>query len=326
VCGSSKVTEFREQLENPRLDPLPAAKELYQILIGPIAKDLEGAQAQTLMWSLDGVLRYIPIAALHDGRGYLVERYRNVEFTPASQARLKDVPGEQWRGLGLGVSKEHEGFSALKGVPDELHGIIRDERDKTSRGVVAGTVELDEDFTEESFRASLRNGYGLVHVASHFRFRPGNEMDSFLLLGDGQHLTLDRIRSLPNVFGGVRLLTLSACDTAVGGVMAGGKEVDGFAVLAQRQGAKAVMATLWPVADQSTQIFMRRFYELRESFPRLSKAESLQRAQMELLATGRQASLTDGGQEQVVGSKPGADRDYSHPYYWAPFILIGNWR
>jgi tetratricopeptide (TPR) repeat protein len=321
-----KVTEFREQLENPRLDPLPAAKELYQILIGPIAKDLEGAQARTLMWSLDGVLRYIPIAALHDGQGYMVQRYRNVVFTLASQARLKDVPGERWRGLGLGVSKEHEGFSALKGVPDELHGIIRDERDKTSRGVVAGTVELDEDFTEESFRSSLRDGYGLVHVASHFRFRPGNEMDSFLLLGDGQHLTLDRIRSLPNVFGGVELLTLSACDTAVGGLMAGGKEVEGFAVLAQRQGAKAVMATLWPVADQSTQLLMRRFYELRESTPHLSKAESLQRAQLELLAAGRQATKIEGGQAQVVGYKPVVDRDYSHPYYWAPFILIGNWR
>jgi CHAT domain-containing protein len=295
------------------------AKELYQILVGPIAKDLEGAKAQTLMWSLDGVLRYVPMAALHDGRGYLVERYRNVLFTPASQARLKDVPRERWRGLGLGVSKAHEGFSPLQGVPQELHRIIREDGEKDAVGVVDGTVKLDEQFTEETMRAALRQGFGLVHIASHFRFRPGNEMDSFLLLGDGNRLTLDRVRSLPNVFGGVELLTLSACDTAVGGVASRGKEVEGFAVLAQRQGAKAVVATLWEVADESTQILMRRFYELRQQLPALSKGEALRQAQMELLKSGIESATTGmaANQSRVT---------YSHPYYWAPFVLIGNWR
>src|SRR6185436_17180882 len=81
-----KVLEFRDVLQNPKYDPLPLAQELYKILVAPIAKDLEKAKTQTLMWSLDGVLRYLPVSALHDGRQYVVERYRNVVFTPASQA------------------------------------------------------------------------------------------------------------------------------------------------------------------------------------------------------------------------------------------------
>ncbi len=81
----AKVLAFRMALQDPRRDPLPLARELYRILVGPVAKDLEGAQAETLMWSLDGALRYVPFAALHDGERYMVERYRNVVFTPASR-------------------------------------------------------------------------------------------------------------------------------------------------------------------------------------------------------------------------------------------------
>ncbi|CAN5220512.1 hypothetical protein BH18ACI2_BH18ACI2_03570 [soil metagenome] len=109
-----KVFAFREVLEDPKRDPLPLARELYGILVGPLAKDLHGARAETLMWSLDSVLRYIPVAALHDGERYMVERYRNVIFTPASNSRLKDAPSAGWKGLGLGVSKAKEGFSALR--------------------------------------------------------------------------------------------------------------------------------------------------------------------------------------------------------------------
>jgi tetratricopeptide (TPR) repeat protein len=87
-----KVGTFCAELRDPRSDPLPLAQELYKILIGPVAEELEDAQAQTLMWSLDGKLRYLPISALHDGEKYMVERYRSVIFTLASRPRLKDTP------------------------------------------------------------------------------------------------------------------------------------------------------------------------------------------------------------------------------------------
>ena len=105
-------------------------------------------------------------------------------------------------------------------------------------------VKLDEPFTESTMLAELRKRHKVVHIASHFQFSPGNETNSALLLGDGTFLSLAQIKSMPNVFGGVELLTLSACNTATGGSGANGKEVEGFGVLAQRQGAKAVDSQL----------------------------------------------------------------------------------
>jgi CHAT domain-containing protein len=162
-----------------------------------------------------------------------------------------------------------------------------------------------------------------------------------LLLGDGNFLSLAQIKSLPNVFAGVDLLTLSACNTATGGSGANGKEVEGFGVLAQRQGAKAVVASLWPVADRSTKELMQNFYRLRETTSNTTKAEALRQAQLRLLRGGAsteiatakvttERQLTHEDDKAGAANKPRfmADpkRPYAHPYYWAPFILIGNWR
>jgi CHAT domain-containing protein/Flp pilus assembly protein TadD len=301
-----KVFAFRQALEDPRSDPRPLAQELYRILVGPVADILKGAQVETVMWSLTGPLRYIPIAALHDGEKYLVERYRNTVFTPANTSHLTDAPEASWRGLGLGVSKAQKQFSALPDVPQELHGIFREEgATHDAQGVIAGKVFLDESFTAETLFTQLRQRYPVVHIASHFQFQPGNVTNSFLLLGDGEELSLARIKGTPNVFGGVDLLALSACDTATTGVDADGKEVEGFAVLAQQRGARAVLASLWPVADKSTPLLMEKFYQIRSAKPGTPKAEALRQAQLALMRD---------------------NPSFSHPYYWAPFILIGNWR
>jgi CHAT domain-containing protein len=332
-----KVLEFREVLQNPKLDPLPLAQELYTILLGPVAKDLAKAKAKTVMWSLDGVLRYVPVSALHDGKKYLIEQYENVVFTPASQARLKDAPARNWNALGLGVSKAHgERIPALPGVVDEMRGIIRSDDNKT--GVLPGVLELDEQFTQDTMLAQLRQRPKVVHIASHFQFSPGNESNSALLLGDGTFLSLAQIKSLPNVFGGVELLTLSACNTATGGAGANGKEVEGFGVLAQRQGAKAVVASLWPVADRSTKLLMQDFYRAREARVGESKIAALREAQLKLLhgeitmaatqSTSRQITHEDApvGEVKRPLFKPDPKAPFAHPYFWAPFILIGNWK
>ena len=335
-----KVLEFRAALQNPKFDPLPLAQELYKILLGPVAKDLAKAKAKTVMWSLDGVLRYVPMSALNDGQHYLVEQYQNVVFTPASQARLKDAPARNWNALGLGVSKAHgERIPALPGVVDELRGIIRDETatgvNKT--GVLPGVVELDEQFTQDEMLKQLRQRPKVVHIASHFQFSPGNETNSALLLGDGTFLSLAQIKSLPNIFGGVDLLTLSACNTATGGSGANGKEVEGFGVLAQRQGAKAVVASLWPVADRSTKLLMQEFYRVRESQAGMSKVAALRAAQLKLLrgeiavdgqSASRQIIHEDAKPDEAKRPlfKPDPKAPFAHPYYWAPFILIGNWK
>jgi CHAT domain-containing protein/tetratricopeptide (TPR) repeat protein len=313
-----KVAALREALLDPGSNPVPKAQELYQILMGPVAKDLEDAQATTLVWSLDSELRYIPLSALHDGQGYLVEIYLNVVFTPGSIAGLAAPPtvGER-HGLGVGVSKSYGGMSALPAVPAELHAVIREAGGAESAGVMPGQTMIDEMFTEDNLKAALAQKYQLVHIASHFVFGSGNDTDSYLLLGGkeagGQRLTLAEINDDPKIsFNNVELLTLSACNTVLN-IPGDGHEVDGLGMLAQRKGARAVMATLWSVYDPSTSELMQDFYRDWTTGAHVSKGEALRRAQLALL---------HGGTDRTASATP---PPYAHPYYWAPFVLTGNW-
>ena len=106
------------------------------------------------------------------------------------------------------------GFTPLPAVADELRGIINDDRAETSSGILHGHVLLDEAFTEPALKAELLRRPRVVHIASHFQFRPGDEADSFLLLGDGHRLSVADLKNDWNLFDGVDLLTLSACNTA----------------------------------------------------------------------------------------------------------------
>lgn len=312
-----KVMDFRAALQDQKSDPLPYAKDLYRILIEPIAKDLVGANAKILMWSLDGSLRYVPIAALHDGEKYLVERYRNETFTPESVGSLRSSPAPSWRGLGVGVSSFSDGSDPLPAVTEELNGIFRNEDDpKANGGTFPGKIMLNEESTKDAMLAALRSRqYKLVHIATHFKLIPGDWENSYLVLGKKDKITGADMKDMTNTFGGVDLLTLSACNTGVGDAnKTNGEEVDGFGQAAQEQGAAAVIATLWAVADASTGLLMQKFYQFRmRNGQPANKAESLQEAQLTFL------------RKQVTASDPG-EKDYSHPYFWAPFILIGNWQ
>ncbi len=307
---AKKVATFRRSLQAPGTDPRPLARDLYDILIGPIAKDLNDAHAQILMWSLDGTLRYLPISALYDGQKYLVQRFCNVEFTLASRTRLAVAPVPGWKALGVGVSKAAPGFTALPSVTEELNDIVHGENGKSNLGVLPGKLLLNEEFTEDHLKDSLRVSYPVVHIASHFELQPDSEDSSFLLLGDGAHLTLTQLSLIPNLFANVDLLTLSACNTAVGLTNASGGEWESLGMIAQRKGAKAIIATLWPVADDSTTLLMKQFYRLHESEQGISKAEALRRAQLTLL---------EGTGDPTQGR-------FAHPFFWAPFVLIGNWK
>lgn len=327
---NQKVLDFRQAVKDPRVDPRRLAQELYKIVVGPMAEDLHQARAQTLMWSLDGVLRYLPLAALYDGRQYLIEQYRVSVMTLASNTRLLGRPDVEWKAAGFGVTKAYEDQPALSAVPAELAGIIATK--PGDGGVLSGEIKLDGEFTREAMRQTLLKRYPVVHIASHFRFQSGNETQSFLLLGDGAHLTLGELKTSANLFGGVQLLTLSACNTGIGD----GTEVEGFGALAQRQGAKAVIASLWPVADESTSRLMQRFYRIRESSPGKTKLEALRDAQLELLhgagtptspaITSRGVHVENSAEKSEAGPFPySPETRFSHPYYWAPFFLMGNW-
>jgi CHAT domain-containing protein/Tfp pilus assembly protein PilF len=328
---NSKISKYDELLRDPASSPLPTAQELYRILIGPeLGRDIAQTKKQTILWSLDGALRYLPMAALHDGQKYLVETYRNVVITLASRDHLKDQVSPKWQALGLGVAKGsqfklgNQVFSPLPGVREELRAIVRDENSsRQQKGVLLGKVMLDDQFTVEALKSNLRlrgneQPYKVVHIASHFHFEPGDETKSFLLLGGDQILTVSQLKNMSQLFSRVELLTLSACETATGGEK-DGKEVEGFAVLAQRQGAEAIIASLWKVSDPSTSLLMQRFYRFRDAHPDSSKAEAMRQAQLSLLR-GTDAGLQTGGS----AARP--DLTYTHPHFWAPFILIGNCR
>ena len=272
-----KIQEFQAVLSDPKSNPLPLAQELYQLLIGPIAEDLKQAKSQTLMVSLDGAMRYIPLAALHDGKHYLIEDYRIAIYTEAAKDKLKDSPSTQWRVAGLGLTRKVKGFSDLPSVKQEIEGIVK----AGDQGVLPGEAHFDFDFTAKQLRDALDKSYPVLHIASHFVFRPGNESNSFLLLGDGTQLTLRDLKEDDFRFRDVDLITLSACETAVGGGSdANGLEIEGFGALAQKQGAKSVIATLWNVADKSTGILMQNLYRIREQTKGITKVEALREAQL----------------------------------------------
>jgi CHAT domain-containing protein len=116
-------------------------------------------------------------------------------------------------------------------------------------------------------------------------------------------------------FKGVELLTLSGCQTAVGSRDSDGREIDGLGITAQRKGAKAVLATLWAVDDASVGLLMATFYKIWVTTPGITKVEALQQAQLALLR-----GTADGASKERPASQ------YANPFYWAPFVLIGNWK
>ncbi|MBK8302904.1 MAG: CHAT domain-containing protein [Chloracidobacterium sp.] len=317
---------FNKAVKDPAVDSRPLGKEIYDILIKPIERDLTASGAKTLLWSLDGTLRYLPLAALSpDGRGFMVEKYQNVILTPRTRDSLADSTAE-WKALGMGVSEgqmvtypdqpeQKQKVEPLPGTKDELTAIVRDENTPNEKGILSGRRFLDKDFTLKNFTDSLaaetadgKRKFTVIHLASHFHLG-SSWSNSYLFMGNGKLLTLEELSGSPQInFGDVELVTLSACNTALGGY-ANGREVESLAGAIQAKSGKAVLATLWAVSDRSTPELMSNFYRFRKEKPGTTKAEALQQAQRKMIAS---ATKTAAG--------------FSHPYFWSGFVLIGNWR
>jgi CHAT domain-containing protein len=225
-----------------------------------------------------------------------------------------------------GTTKSGRTYPALTYASLELDDV------KTTLGGKS-QIAKDEKFTKTALQTM--GPYQVVHIASHFEFTPGSIDDSVLLLGDNTTMSLSEIERGLN-FTNVELLTLSACQTALGDKGGGdGSEFDGLGNIAQEKGAKAVIATLWPVADASTAAFMEALYKAHQAGN--DKAESLRQAQLTLLHASAQDAASSGEQQRGLGrsaaalapSSGGSSRNpnapFAHPYYWAPFILMGNW-
>lgn len=164
---------------------------------------------------------------------------------------------------------------------------------------------------------------------------PGNDSDSYLLLGGGENRRFSLADLTRTRLDNVEVLTLSACNTAMtAGTNSNGVEIEGFGALAQKQGARSVLDTLWAVADESTSLFMAEFYRVKKANPSMSKAEAIRLAQKEMIDGKIRASGTSigcraetfGGAAKKDGFKCDPNAPFSHPYFWSPFVLIGNWR
>jgi CHAT domain-containing protein len=319
------VHRFRQAIRarsDDTTDLLRLAKALHRHIIEPIGEYL--VRAKVVMVVLDGALRYLPLAALHDGQDFLVNRHAFVMLTPASYLSLKDAPRD-WNEtgvVGLGVSRAgaHE---ALDAVQDELQAIIR--QDGENEGIYPGRRYLDADFTVAALGDALAT-QKVIHIASHFTFGAATAASSRLLLGDGVEVSLEDLRTRRYKFGDIDLVTLSACETALGSEIGSprpeglrqlnGREFESLGVVIQERGVKAVIATLWAVEDRSTASLMEHFF-YRNRRSGLSKALALKEAQLSLLK-GHLTSEDQGTNQTGT--------IYAHPYFWAPFILMGNWQ
>ncbi|MCP3730174.1 CHAT domain-containing protein [Sphingomonas sp. MG17] len=318
------VGAYRQAISDKAVFITDPAAKLYKEAFEPVDKALRAAGVKQVMLSLDDALRYLPFAALHDGKDWLASRYAFSAFRSIDEVQTGPADGASWRVAALGASQGGNGLSPLPAVPAELSGIVK----AGATGVLPGVMKLDAAFDRAALGSAMAGGSRVIHIASHFALDPVSADKSFLLLGDGKTLPLSEfIKDGRFTAIDVDLLALSACQTGVPQIDQNGAEVESsLAELAQKAGASAVLASLWSVADESTAVLMQRFYAIHAQGG-VSKAEALRRAQIALMAAQGKAGDDRGTPRAPQGAATGpAVTGYAHPFYWAPFMLLGNWQ
>jgi CHAT domain-containing protein len=290
---TKEVRLFRRTVEKRTTrEYLTHAQQLYDWLVRPLEQEFATQQIATLVFVPDSALRTIPMAALHDGSTFLIDKFA-VALTPSlTLTDPRPLNREKVRFLATGLTKAVQGFPPLPYVAEEV---------ETIRSLYSGDQLMNQDFRAAGLEQKLRDGrYGILHIATHGKFSTSAN-DSFLLTFD-EKLTMSTLDRLIGLFrfreDPLELLTLSACQTGVGDDRA----ALGLAGVAIKAGARSALATLWFINDEASAELVSEFYrQLRN--PKLSKAQALQLAQQKLLA----------------------DRVYEHPAYWSAFLLLNNW-
>jgi CHAT domain-containing protein len=274
-------------------DRLRFSHQLYDWLLRPAEVDLAHGQVKTLVFVLDSVLQNLPIAALYDGNQFLIEKY-GVALTPSLQLfDPQPLARQKLQVLTGGLTEARQGFSALPDVALELQQITAE---------VSGKLILNQELTNANLEQQLNKApFNIVHLATHGQFS-SNANETFILTWDdrlnvkqlnGLLQTRDQSEVTP-----LELLVLSACQTAAGDKRA----ALGLAGVAVRSGARSTVATLWSVNDEAAANLMAKFYQ-ELAKPGATKAQALRQAQLALLKEPR----------------------FRMPYYWSPFVLVGNW-
>ncbi|MBH8554938.1 CHAT domain-containing protein [Nostocaceae cyanobacterium CENA357] len=273
------------------------SQQLYDWLIKPIEANLANKNINTLVFVLDGALRNIPMAILYDKQQqkYLIEKYA-ISLAPGLQLiDPKPLQNIRLNVLVAGIEQERfiegQSFSELSNVTQELKQVQSEV--KTSKKL------LNQDLTEINLEKQIQSTpFSVVHLATHGQFSSDVEQtyiltwDNLLKVRELDNLLRTRGESRPET---IELLVLSACKTATGDKRA----ALGLAGVAVRAGARSTLATLWTIDDESTSEFMGELY--RQLDAGVTKAQALQRAQLAILAKE------------------------NRPYFWAPYVLVGNW-
>ncbi|MBN3944725.1 CHAT domain-containing protein [Nostoc sp. NMS9] len=308
--------QFQGAITNIKRSPpyLASAQKLYQWLVEPLEKDLQAQKITNLTFLMDAGLRSVPIAALHDGQGFIVERY-SVGLMPSlslTDTRYVDVRNQQVLAMGADQFPDQR---PLPAVPIELSAIVGQ--------LWSGKSYLNENFTVDKLKqARASQIFGIIHLSTHANFQAGNLNKSYVEFWYNK-LQLNQMRQLKLSQPPVELLVLSACRTALGNPEA---EL-GFAGLAVLAGVKSALGSLWSVDDEGTMGLMTSFYEKLKQTP--IKAEALRQAQVAMLkgqvrlekgrlVTGSRSFLLPAQLEQIE------NKDFTHPYYWSGFTLVGN--
>ncbi|NEP56564.1 MAG: CHAT domain-containing protein [Symploca sp. SIO2G7] len=300
------VVNVQRSIPGNRGDYLPLAQKVYNWLIRPIEQDLANSGVETLVFILDAPLLNLPMAVLHDGNQYLIEKYA-IALTPSLQL-LESEPLERGEltALKAGIfanppevkvenSDKVIKFSELPNVEKELNQI---------ESQVPGELIINEEFTNDAIQKAIGLApFPVVHLATHGLFSSIPE-ETFILTWEDT-LNIDQLNQLlrgreEGQNKPIELLVLSACQTATGDRRA----ALGLAGVAVKAGARSTLATLWVVDDAATAELMIDFYKELNQDKTTSKTQALRRAQISMIKKGG---------------------DTQEPYYWAPFVLVGNW-
>jgi CHAT domain-containing protein len=289
------VIDFRSGLlDSASEDVKEPASQLYKLIIKPIEAELTQAQTTTILYAPDGILRYVPLAALYDDKQWLVEKYsiNNLiaynlfDSNKILQKTIRILAGA----FGGNKGEKRFGFLSLPSTLIEVSQI--------SKLFPNSTILTENNFSLSAFETKSSK-YNILHLATHAEFNVSNPSNSFILFGNGDKLLLSDLRRLN--FKDVDLVVLSADKTGSGAIIGNGTEILGFGYQVLREGAKASISALWSVSDDGTQLLMQLFYD------------NLQKGNVSISLALRKAQLS------MINSK-----EFSHPNYWSSFVIIGN--
>ncbi|MEO0539489.1 MAG: CHAT domain-containing protein [Cyanobacteria bacterium P01_A01_bin.105] len=290
----------------------PLAQQFYHWLVAPVEPDLRQLGIDQLIYSPDEGLRTLPLAAMHDGEQFVVDRF-GLSMVPSMSLTQFGFDTARFDKTLAGGASEFEQLAALPGVAVELDRV----------GAIAPNTEVlfNQDFTLDNLlQTQAQLNPDVLHLATHAEFTAGDAGASYIQFWDTK-LSLDRLETYD--WQAVELLILSACTTALGSPDA---EL-GFAGLAMAAGVESTIGSLWAVSDIATLALMDAFYQqLRQG---KGRAEALQNAQRQLIQGEiylhhGQLVTPDGVIDlpEIDGLPERAD--FTHPFYWSAFVAVGN--